>query len=98
MPVTQVEYLDQPPADWIVLDVMRRDENPRGRDWTALMVDVDPDELKNCPCDFPPLFYVHPDHYRPWISHGTPMLRGQAQKPDRCLEACAPRLARGRAF
>lgn len=63
--MTKVEDLDQPPADWFVLDVMRRDENPRGRDWTALMVDVDPDELKNYVCEFPALFYVHPDHYRP---------------------------------
>jgi hypothetical protein len=43
----------------------RQYENPRGRDWTALMVDVDPDDLKNCTCDFPARFYVHPDHYRP---------------------------------
>jgi hypothetical protein len=45
--------------------IVRQDENPRGRDWTALMVDVDPDDLKNCTCDFPARFYVHPDHYRP---------------------------------
>jgi hypothetical protein len=65
MTMTKAEYLDRPPADWFVLDVMRSDENPRGRDWTSLMVDVDPDELKNCTCEFPALFYVHPDHYRP---------------------------------
>jgi hypothetical protein len=63
--VTAVKYLDLPPADWFVLDVMRCDENPRGRDWAALMVDVDPDQLKNCTCDFPARFYVHPDRYRP---------------------------------
>jgi hypothetical protein len=34
-------------------------------DWAALMVDVDPDELKKCICDFPALFYVHPDDCRP---------------------------------
>ena len=60
-----IETNDRPPAGWFVLDVMRRDENPRGRDWTALMVDVDPDELKKCTCDFPALFYVDPREYRP---------------------------------
>jgi hypothetical protein len=29
-----VEYFDQPPADWFVLDVMRR--NSRAWDWDAL--------------------------------------------------------------
>jgi hypothetical protein len=29
------------------------------------MVDVDPDELKNCACDFLALFYVHPKDHRP---------------------------------
>ena len=29
------------------------------------MVDVDPDDLKNCACNFPALFYVHPKEYRP---------------------------------
>jgi hypothetical protein len=61
----QTKNLDQPPAAWFVLDVMRRDQNPRGRDWSALMVDVDPEELKNCTCQFPALLYVHPDQYRP---------------------------------
>jgi hypothetical protein len=28
------------------------------------MVDVDPDELKNCTCEFPALFYVHTNDYR----------------------------------
>jgi hypothetical protein len=60
-----VEYLDQPPLGWFVLDVVRRDEHSRGRDWAALMVDVDPDDLKNCEVEFPALFYVHPKDYRP---------------------------------
>ena len=32
----------------------RRDEVGSGRkwDWVALMIDVDPDDLKNCTCDF----------------------------------------------
>jgi hypothetical protein len=32
-------------------------------DPVALMV-VHPDDLKNCTCDFPALFYVHPKDYR----------------------------------
>jgi hypothetical protein len=60
----KVEALDHPPEDdWFVLDVMRA--KSRGWDWTALMVDVDPDDLKNCKCDFPALFYVHSKEYRP---------------------------------
>jgi hypothetical protein len=59
----QTEYLAQPPADWFVLDVMRCDG--RGRDWSALMVDVHPNDLKNCACEFPALFYVDPNDYRP---------------------------------
>ena len=34
-------------------------------DWVALMIDVNPDDLKTCTCDFPALFYVHPKDYRP---------------------------------
>jgi hypothetical protein len=60
-----VEFVDRPPAGWFVLDVVRSDENPRGRDWTALMVDVDPDDLNKYEVEFPALFYVHPNNYRP---------------------------------
>jgi hypothetical protein len=59
----QTKYLEQPPADWFVLDVMQ--SGARGRDWSALMVDVDPNDLKNCACEFPALFYVDPKDYRP---------------------------------
>jgi hypothetical protein len=59
--MTAIEYLDHPPSDWFVLDVMRNE----ARDWVALMVDVDPDELKNCACDFPALFFVNPKDHRP---------------------------------
>jgi len=48
---------------WFVLGVVR--EESRKWDWTALLIDVDPDELKNCACEFPALFYVHPKDYRP---------------------------------
>ena len=57
------EYLDRLPADWFVLDVMP--DKDGSRNWVALLVDVDPDELKNCECNFPALFYVAPDDYRP---------------------------------
>src|ERR1019366_6004612 len=62
--MTAIEYLD-PPRGWFALDVMRR--KARKGDWSALMVDVDPDDLKNCACDFPALFYVHPKEYRPGV-------------------------------
>ena len=56
-------YLDRAPPGWFALDVMR--QHPRKRDRVALMVSVDPNDLKHCTCDFPALFYVHPDDYRP---------------------------------
>jgi hypothetical protein len=57
------EYLDRPAPGWFVLDVMR--EKSRKWDWVALMIDVDPEDLQNCTCDFPALFFVHPNDYRP---------------------------------
>lgn len=60
---TAIEYFDRPPLGWFALDVMRNEA--RKRDWVALMVDVHPDDLKTCTCDFPALFYVHPKDYRP---------------------------------
>jgi hypothetical protein len=60
--MTAIQYLDQPPAGWFVLDVMRQED--RGREWVVLMVDIHPDEPKNCICDFPALFYVNPKDYR----------------------------------
>jgi hypothetical protein len=41
-----LKTLDHPPPDWFVLTVMRAKR--RGWDWVALMVDVDPDEMKGC--------------------------------------------------
>jgi hypothetical protein len=29
------------------------------------MVEVDPDDLKYCACEFPALLFVNPDEYRP---------------------------------
>ena len=45
--MTAIEYLDRPPPGWFVLDVMRKES--RKWDWAALVVDVDPDDLKNRP-------------------------------------------------
>jgi hypothetical protein len=36
--MTEIEYLDRPPAGWFVLEIMK----VRGRNWVALMIDVDP--------------------------------------------------------
>ena len=61
--MTAIEYLDRPVPGWFVLDVVRKET--RKWNWVALMVDVHPDDLKTCTCDFPALFYVHPRDYRP---------------------------------
>jgi hypothetical protein len=61
--MTVIEYLARPTPGWFALDVMRTES--RKWDWTALMVDVHPDDLKNCPCDFPARLFVHPKDYRP---------------------------------
>lgn len=55
------------PPGFYVLDVMRRSDEfkgPKG-DWAALVIDVNPDDLQNCECDFPARFYVDPDEYSP---------------------------------
>lgn len=61
--MSNIEYLDRPPVGWFALDVARTG-NGRKWDWVALMVDVDPDELKHCTCKIA-FLYVHPDEYRP---------------------------------
>jgi hypothetical protein len=61
--MTTIEYLDRPPAGWFALDVMRKEA--RKWDWVVLMVDVDPDDLKTCTCNFPALLCAHPKDYRP---------------------------------
>jgi hypothetical protein len=38
-------YLDQPPAGWFVLDVMKREW--RRLDWVALMIDVPPNDHRD---------------------------------------------------
>ena len=57
------ETVNRPRAGWFTLAVMRN--GSRGWDWSALMIDVEPDDLKNCACDFPALFYVDPNDYHP---------------------------------
>jgi hypothetical protein len=57
-----IEYLDRPPVGWFALDVMRA--RRRKWDWCALMIDVQPDELKHCRCKMAWL-YVDPNEYRP---------------------------------
>ncbi len=56
-----LETLDQPPAGWFPVDVLRTD---RRLGWVALMIDVHPDELKHCRCKMA-WIYVHPDDYKP---------------------------------
>jgi len=58
-----VVYLDRPTAGWFPLDIMY--ESDSKRDWVALMIDVEPDDLESCTCEFPALLYVHPKKYRP---------------------------------
>jgi hypothetical protein len=42
------EYLDRPPPGWFVLDVMPSHKRQDG-DWSALLVDLDPDDPGICP-------------------------------------------------
>lgn len=58
------EVLDSAPHGWFPLSVMKAGDG-RKWDWVALMISVHPEELKNCICDFPALFTVNPDDYRP---------------------------------
>src|ERR1700749_3000651 len=58
-----VEYLDHPSPGWFILDVMQ--EGNKRVHWVALMIDVPPDDLKTCQCEFPALFFVHPKDHRP---------------------------------
>jgi len=53
----------RPPPGWFVLDIMRKET--RKWNWAALMVDVEPTNLKYCHCDFPTILYVDPAEYDP---------------------------------
>jgi hypothetical protein len=61
--MSATEYLDRPPTGWFVLDVMKTG-NGRKWDWCALVIDVDPDELKHCLCKTA-FLYVDPNEYHP---------------------------------
>ena len=63
LPYAPLEYLDRVPSGRFVLDVVR-EENKRLH-WVALVVNVELDEIKNCQCAFPALFYVDPKDYQP---------------------------------
>jgi hypothetical protein len=62
--MTAIEHLDRPPVGWFALDVMKAGSNGRKWDWCALMIDVNPDELKHCVFKMA-VFYVDPKEYRP---------------------------------
>ena len=55
------EELDRPPAGWHPVTVMRK--TSRKWDWVALMVDVDPDDLKHCTLEGNglALLFINPD-------------------------------------
>jgi hypothetical protein len=57
------EKFDRPPAGWFALNVMRK--GSRKWDWVAIMVDVDPDDLKYCFCAFPAAFFINPNDWHP---------------------------------
>ena len=68
MSKTPINYLDQPPADWFPIAVMKNEL--RGRDLVALMFDVHPDDLATRSWDNPVRLYVHPDKYCPSAPRG----------------------------
>ena len=77
-----------------MLEIMRDKE--RSRDWTAIMIDVDPDDLKTCVCEFPALFFVHPDEYRPGnrVAHqGFFRIPGKYRNRDAAYDALAEMMA-----
>ena len=61
--VMSAEHVDSPPSGWFVPTVCR--EKSRSWDGGALMVDTDPDDMKNCTCHGPALLWVNPYEYRP---------------------------------
>ncbi len=60
-----VEEFDRPPAGWHALNVMRK--TSRKWDWIAIMVDVDPDDLKHCTIEGDGLavLFVNPYEWQP---------------------------------
>ncbi|MBR0907032.1 hypothetical protein [Bradyrhizobium liaoningense] len=62
--MTEIPYLDQPPTGWFPLDIMQAETEQACRDWVALMVDVDPEELGECICKIA-FLYIDPKDYHP---------------------------------
>ena len=91
----QLKLLDRPPRGWFALDVIKQ---ARKWDWLALMVDVDPDQLRSCVCDFPALFYVNPADYLP---EGRPVhqclvrIPGKHRNADAAWQAIRDLIGRG---
>jgi hypothetical protein len=86
--MTAVEYLDRLPPGWFALDVMREEARKRG--WVALVVDINPDDLKTCICDFPALFYVNPKEHRPGarrVVQGWLRIPGEHRNADAAWDA-----------
>jgi hypothetical protein len=91
----EVKYLDRVPPGWFVLDVMQAGKRKRVH-WAALIIDVDPDDLKGCQCDFPALFYVHPKDYKPGTrktSQGWFRIPGKYKSKDLAWEALEEMMA-----
>jgi hypothetical protein len=60
-----LETLDRAPPGWFVVTLTRA--KSRGWDWVALMVNVDPDEMKNCSFfrDSVSFLWINPSEHRP---------------------------------
>ena len=84
-----IEELDHPPAGWHPLTVMRKSR--RKWDWVALMVDVEPDEMKHCHCHGPALLFVNPYEYKPMgcrrVQQCYLRVRGKHRNEDAAWEA-----------
>ena len=91
----KLSLLDRPPRGWFALDVIK---DTRKWDWVALMVDVDPAQLRSCVCDFPARFYVRPADYLP---EGRPVqqclvsIPGKHRNADGAWQAIQDLIGRG---
>ena len=89
----RIPYFDRVPDGWFVLDVMKES---RKWDWVALIADTDLDDLKNCTCDFPALFFVHPKDYRPGprkVRQGYVRIPGKHRNWDAACDALKDMMA-----
>jgi hypothetical protein len=71
-------------------------EKSRSWTWVALLVDVDPDDLKHYECDFPALLYVDPEEYRPGFRKARQAyfrLPGKYRNKDRAWDALEEMMA-----